>query len=201
MPEEKRKINCWIPVSLYDKIEPAGYESVTQAVIEGLERILEDQGRIQNGSNEDTSGSSQDITGYLTDIKTLTAENIQLKEDLSGYVKEILGYKQDIEGSKKDLERILEGYKQDITGYKEDIKALHTENTKIKDDLLKTPDPLEFAQLRARSEEMERHNETLKKELEISQETHRNYMLQVQTLINQKAIEAPGAKKPWWKIW
>ena len=40
MPEDKRKINCWIPVSLYDKIEPAGYESVTQAVIEGLEWIL-----------------------------------------------------------------------------------------------------------------------------------------------------------------
>ena len=43
--------------------------------------------------------------------------------------------------------------------------------------------------------------ESLKKELEISQETHRNYMLQVQTLINQKAIETPGAKKPFWKFW
>jgi hypothetical protein len=31
---------------------------------------------------------------------------------------------------------------------------------------------------------------------------HNNYMLQVQTLINQKAIEAPGAqKKPWFKFW
>ena len=140
-------------------------------------------GRIQEESNEYILGSSQDITGYLKDIGPLTAENTQLKEDLSGYEKEILGYK------------------QDITGYTENIKALQTENTKIKEDLLKTPDPLEFAQLRARSEEMERHNETLKKELGISQETHRNYMLQVQTLINQKAIEAPGAKKPWWKIW
>ena len=28
-----------------------------------------------------------------------------------------------------------------------------------------------------------------------------NYMLQMQTLINQKAIEAPGAKKPWWRFW
>ena len=26
-------------------------------------------------------------------------------------------------------------------------------------------------------------------------------MMQVQTLINQKAIEAPGAKKPWWRFW
>ena len=28
-----------------------------------------------------------------------------------------------------------------------------------------------------------------------------NYIRQMQTLITQKAIEAPGAKKPWWKIW
>lgn len=45
------------------------------------------------------------------------------------------------------------------------------------------------------------HIDTLKKELEISQETHRNYMMQMQTLINQKSIEAPGAKKSWWKFW
>jgi hypothetical protein len=23
----------------------------------------------------------------------------------------------------------------------------------------------------------------------------------IQTLINQKQIEAPGAKKPWWRFW
>jgi hypothetical protein len=31
----------------------------------------------------------------------------------------------------------------------------------------------------------------------LDRQIHRNYMLQVQILINQKAIEAPGAKKPW----
>jgi Arc/MetJ-type ribon-helix-helix transcriptional regulator len=30
---------------------------------------------------------------------------------------------------------------------------------------------------------------------------HNNYMLQMQTLINQRAIEVPGAKKPWWRFW
>jgi chromosome segregation ATPase len=57
-------------------------------------------------------------------------------------------------------------------------------------------------------EEKDRHIETLKAELEKSghdkeaiQNLYNNYMLQMQTLINQKAIEAPGAKKPWWKIW
>lgn len=30
---------------------------------------------------------------------------------------------------------------------------------------------------------------------------YNNYFLQVQTLINQKAIEAPGNKKKWYKFW
>ena len=63
--------------------------------------------------------------------------------------------------------------------------------------------------LQARSEELEKHNETLKAELEKAsqdkedlKQMHNNYFLQVQTLINQKAIEAPGEKKkPFWKFW
>jgi hypothetical protein len=53
------------------------------------------------------------------------------------------------------------------------------------------------------------HNETLKAEIERAgqdkeaiQNLYNNYMLQMQTLINQKAIEAPGAKKKrFWEIW
>jgi chromosome segregation ATPase len=57
-------------------------------------------------------------------------------------------------------------------------------------------------------EEKDRHIETLKAEIEKASQreedlkkVHNNYMLQIQTLINQKAIEAPGAKKPWWRFW
>ena len=67
------------------------------------------------------------------------------------------------------------------------------------------------AQVREQREHVETlkiHNETLKAELEKAgqdkddiKKTFDNYMVQVQTLINQKAIEAPGAKRPWWKIW
>ncbi len=71
-----------------------------------------------------------------------------------------------------------------------------------------TPDPSELAQLKARYEELKKHNETLKAELESTRQreqdlkkTFDNYMVQVQTLINQKAVEAPGSKKPWWRFW
>jgi chromosome segregation ATPase len=202
MPEEKRKINCWIPLSLYNKIESSGFENTTLAIITALERLFEDPGRIQEGSNQDTKGSSQDI-------RALTAENTQLREDISGYEKEILGYKQDIEGSRKDLQRIQEGYIQDITGYKENIRALNLEIARMTESLANVPEPSELAQLQARYEEIKEHNLTLKAELEKAgqreedlKKVHNNYMLQVQTLINQKAIEAPGAqKKPWYKFW
>jgi chromosome segregation ATPase len=48
--------------------------------------------------------------------------------------------------------------------------------------------------LKAELDKAERDKEDLKT-------TYNYYFLQVQTLINQRAIEAPGAKKPWWKIW
>ncbi len=56
--------------------------------------------------------------------------------------------------------------------------------------------------------ELEKHNQTLKGELEkahqdkdVIQNHYDNYMRQMQTLIQQKAIEAPGEKKPWYKFW
>jgi hypothetical protein len=49
--------------------------------------------------------------------------------------------------------------------------------------------------LKGELEEAKRDKEDLKN-------TYNNYFLQVQTLINQKAIEAPGEKKrPFWKFW
>lgn len=55
---------------------------------------------------------------------------------------------------------------------------------------------------------LEEHILTLKTELEKAhnetaavQNLYDNYMRQMQTLIQQKAIEVPGHKKPWYKFW
>lgn len=73
---------------------------------------------------------------------------------------------------------------------------------------VRTENDGELRELRVKVVEQREHIETLKTELEKSgqreedlKKTHRNYMLQVQSLINQKAIEAPGAKKSWWRFW
>jgi Arc/MetJ-type ribon-helix-helix transcriptional regulator len=55
--------------------------------------------------------------------------------------------------------------------------------------------------LKAELEKTERDKEDLKTTYNKLQDTYNNYMAQMQTLIKQKAIEAPGAKKPWWRFW
>jgi predicted RNase H-like nuclease (RuvC/YqgF family) len=194
MPEEKRKINCWIPISLYDRIESAGYESVTQAVIEGLQRILKDT----EGYNQDTIGSSQDAEGYLKDIETLNIENKQLKEKLARHEKDISGYK-------KDLERIQEGYNQDITEYKENIKVLNVEIVRLKDFLSNAPDPAELADIKARFEERQTLlEEKDKRIMELTE--HKENMSVFANYFKSKTPELIGApaaekKKPWYKFW
>ncbi len=191
MPEEKRKLNAWIPVSLYSKLENAGYDNITQALIKALEKFFEDP-------QEDITGYTQDIAGYKQDIESLTAENTQLKEDIAGYQK-------DIEGSRKDLERIQEGYKQDITGYKENIKSLNSEIERLQAVIMEAPDPLELARLQERNEglnlviaEKEKRIEDLTREVS-RLDMFAHYFKTTEV----KQIEAPKAekKKPWWKRW
>jgi len=65
-----------------------------------------------------------------------------------------------------------------------------------------------MALLQAGYDELQKHNSTLKEELNNASQdkeglktTSNNYFLQVQSLINQKALEAPGNKRPWYKFW
>ena len=66
----------------------------------------------------------------------------------------------------------------------------------------------DIQELTARLEERERVIGILQADLDKAgqdkddiKRTFDNYMVQVQTLINQKAIEAPGTKKQWWRFW
>ena len=68
MPEEKRKINAWIPVSLYNKLESAGYENITQALIKDREKLTEDNREDTKGYLQCIAGYEQDITGYKEDL-------------------------------------------------------------------------------------------------------------------------------------
>ncbi len=106
----------------------------------------------------------------------------------------ITGLTRRSKSSKDELNRSKEGYTGQIKSLEEKLKA--------------APDIAEFSRLQARAEDLHDHNETLKKELEKAERdkedlktTYNNSFLQVQTLINQKSIEAPGSKKSWWQFW
>jgi hypothetical protein len=58
-----------------------------------------------------------------------------------------------------------------------------------------------FPEIEKRLEEAQNQIDDLKKDKEDLIEMYNKHVLQVQTLINQKSIEAPGAKKPWWRFW
>jgi len=129
MPDDKSKVSVRIPGSMIDAVRQMGYTSTTDAIIKGLELLI-------NGATcetvQDNSQTMQDNNEVLQDNKVMKHENELLKE-----------YNDTL---KKELEKAGQD----------------------KEDLKKTFD---------------------------------NYMIQVQTLINQKAIEASGAKKAWWRIW
>jgi predicted RNase H-like nuclease (RuvC/YqgF family) len=91
-------------------------------------------------------------------------------------------------------------YDDKIKSYKDKIMVLQNHEIELQAHLEEKEDRLK---------DLQKHNETLKIELDKASQREEefkvmqnNYFLQVQTLINQKAIEAPGEKKkPFWKFW
>jgi hypothetical protein len=96
-------------------------------------------------------------------------------------------------------EAIITGFKMIIANA--DESKASDNGSKASDNCSKDVDMMEKEVLKHENTMLKDYNESLKKELEDLKSMHNNYMLQMQTLINQKAIEAPGAKKPWWRFW
>jgi Arc/MetJ-type ribon-helix-helix transcriptional regulator len=180
----KSSISAKIPTELYDKVQEAikenKYTSNTECIIEGLNLLL------RNPCQESIEDKSL-LQEKEKEIQKLQNEVKCSKEEIQALHEEVKRSKEEVNGSK-------ENHSRKIKDLEEKLKA--------------APDLSELLQLRARLEELERHNQTLLKDLENASQdkedlknTYNNYFLQVQTLINQKAIEAPGNKKRWWKLW
>jgi Arc/MetJ-type ribon-helix-helix transcriptional regulator len=181
MPDEIRiPVNAKIPESLHNSlleaVKAGEYKDKTACITESLEKLL-----------YNTREETQNVTSVLRE-KEHEIQNLQT-EIQSKYA-------------------VIRSNENEIQNYKSVLQNKESEMQRLQSVIRETPDPLELARLQARYEEIQAHNETLKAELEKAGQreedlkgTHRNYMLQVQSLINQKAIEASGAKKPWWQFW
>jgi predicted RNase H-like nuclease (RuvC/YqgF family) len=116
------------------------------------------------------------------------ALELLLKESQKG---ETGGQKEENRGAQGDLNDYMGdvGRLGELRAQVGDLQELSKEKDKHIDTLI------------AELEKAERDKEDLKITYNKLQDTHNNYMAQMQTLIKQKAIEAPGAKKPWWRFW
>jgi uncharacterized phage infection (PIP) family protein YhgE len=198
MPETKRKICVWVPTDMYDNVVTAGYDSPTVAVLKGFELLLGEEECRKN------AGKMETITAQLT------SENSNLKNEIET-LNQIMKQTPDpkeltyLKVRSEELEKRNETLKEE----KQRVEFnLNKEIEKLNTALQNAPNSKDLIELRVRSEELQKHIETLKEERERAERdkedlkvTYANYFSQVQILINQKAIEAPGAKKPWWRFW
>lgn len=170
MPEEKRKINAWIPVSLYNQLESAGYDNITQALIKALESFGEDPQEDTKGSNEDIEGYKQDIEGYKQDLS-------RIQKDLDKQNQDIIGYIQDIKTLNNEIERL-----------KEDLKRAPDLATFAQLQTRSEEQERHISFLKEVMEKAGQREEDLK-------QLHNNYMLQVQSLINARSLSAPSGSR------
>jgi hypothetical protein len=113
------------------------------------------------------------------------------------------GYENRAEAIRLGLECLLQesqkNQKESQKNQEESIEKLKESNGNLRESV---------STLKAQNSELEKHNITLKEELDKAHQDkdelrnlYDNYMRQMQTLIQQKAIKAPGEKKIWWKFW
>jgi chromosome segregation ATPase len=102
-------------------------------------------------------------------------------------------------GRQKEENWEIQGYSNEYVG---DIGGLGELRAQVGDlqELIKEKDR-HIDTLKTELEKAERDKEDLKTTYNKLQDTYNNYMAQMQTLIKQKSIEAPGSKKPWWRFW
>lgn len=184
-----------IPITLHEAmlqaVENKLYKDKTELMMIAIQRLLLNTHPEPDNSIKDNAR----VIKYNDDIIRITDGVIKGNDNVIRYTQGV------IKGNEyviKDNEDVIKG----------NDGVMKSDDNVIRDKL-------EYTRLETRLEEKERwilelenHNETLKTELENAnlreqdlKSMHNNYMLQMQTLINQKAIEASGAKKPWYKFW
>ena len=83
MPEEKKRINIWIPTTLYKKLAHAEYPSITEAVVNVLESFFNKQD-IPKDKEEDVTDQAASSQARIEDLKAqvdLLAQQLHTKDE------------------------------------------------------------------------------------------------------------------------
>jgi hypothetical protein len=176
--EEKKKIQAWVPVSIWIQIESFGFKSQNEAVNIAFEKLIKihDNNQVESKENQNDSKNNQ--------LESSMINQLQLK----------------IEGKDRQLEETQRKIKD------------------LEESLRKAPDLVEFAQLRTKSEELEKYNQALKGEMEKQLEFLKGQIvikdqqiekqafslqsvIQENSRLNVKLLPENTEKKKWWMFW
>lgn len=168
MPEDKKRVNAFIPLDLYSKLTQSG-ESYTDCITKALTLYFSSQ---DNQTNQDHNEISQDILQLQESrIQELQNHNEMLIKQLKDL--------QNKEPENKDILKLQELRIQDL---QEQIKTKDSQQEARIKDLQD--------QLKVKDGQLGRLTDTMQAQA-----------VQLQTLLNQKSLDSPGAKKPWWQFW
>jgi len=180
MRENQKRIGVFIPIELYQQCTNTEL-TMTELVSNALESYLSDKHK------EQISHLMYELELKETRIKELEYQ-IKNKQDPSIFsLKEFEIYKETMTNQFND--KILSLHNIQLQEYREWTKHnddLHTANIKELQEQLKVKD-----------------SQLEKKDIQIGNLTAsvQSQAVNIYEILSQKAIEAPGSKRPWWKIW
>jgi len=90
MPEDKKRINIWIPTTLYTKLAQTEYPSITEAVVNVLGSFFNNQ-EIPTDKKEDTTEQTGSSQARIEDLKAqvdLLAQQLHTKDEQIGKLNE-----------------------------------------------------------------------------------------------------------------
>ena len=199
-----QKIKTKVPLALWKKVELLGFDNPDKAVINGFERLCSDL-------ELNIYGKEQEIR--IQELKNRLENEQKCNHGLQSKIQEFEKLFEDEKNRNQELQKDLEILQREheirMEETEKQIKDLQNEKQEL-EQLQKEQKHSHESQieLKLRMEEAQKQIKDLQKTLDKAErreiyfeEMHNNYMMQVQTLINQKQIAAPGAKKPWWRFW
>ena len=133
----RHKINCWVPESLWDKVEALGYDSPTKATVAGYEALIgkgdTEEEREDLGNNRENMGNNWEDVGKQLEEAQRQIKDYEEKLRTAPDPVELAKVQAHYEGLQKLLEE-KDKRIEDLTKYKEDIGAFahYFKNVEVK---------------------------------------------------------------------
>jgi predicted RNase H-like nuclease (RuvC/YqgF family) len=196
MQLKKRQITARIPEELYEKCN-AKYDNMTDAVIAGLEMLCNAECNANNANcnAEEVKCNASCNANEVNCNANCNADESTINE-LNTQIEEKTAKVQELQDINETLTKEIENIKNNNSDNKESLQL----QIRIQEmqERLKEKDESQQERIVDLKEEIT----VLRKQLDTKDDTIKNLTTITESqLKGYKLIEAPGAKKPWWRFW